>query len=220
MAEPDLKFLKEETNRVIAVLLKQSFIGDYTLVGGTALSIQLKHRLSMDLDFIYDGEKLPGSSLKRSVSKIFKNHRIIRDEKYDQLDFLVDGIKITFFTNQSVLVNFTVKDYSFRYYNLNIATPEIIAVLKLSAISQRSTLRDYYDLYYLSKNVLPLKNIIDLAKKLMPNLSPVTYSETLIYTKDIPESSMDYHLHPQEQITKEGISNFFIEELSRIKGNI
>jgi len=38
---------------------------------------------------------------------------------------------------------------------------------------------------------------------LLPNLSPVTYTETLVYTEDIPENDLSNHLCPKEQITKQ-----------------
>ena len=38
---------------------KFTFMKKFTLVGGTALALQLGHRQSEDLDFIFDGEKLP-----------------------------------------------------------------------------------------------------------------------------------------------------------------
>jgi hypothetical protein len=46
------------TRKVFEKLSVASFIDNFTLVGGSALSIQIKHRLSEDLDFIFDGESL------------------------------------------------------------------------------------------------------------------------------------------------------------------
>lgn len=53
-----LNFMPFNTKNVLEILAQQKFISNYTLVGGTALSIQLKHRKSEDLDFIYDGEEI------------------------------------------------------------------------------------------------------------------------------------------------------------------
>ena len=57
-------------------------------------------------------------------------------------------------------------------------------------------------------------------KQLIPNLSPITYTETLIYTKDIEEQSIDSHLMPAENITKEQIADFFVDQLRKIKDEI
>ncbi|GHT72387.1 hypothetical protein AGMMS50262_00880 [Bacteroidia bacterium] len=44
--------LVEKTLKVIESISKMDFVKSYFLVGGTALSLQIKHRLSEDLDFM------------------------------------------------------------------------------------------------------------------------------------------------------------------------
>jgi len=87
----------------------------------------------------------------------------------------------------------------------------------MATIAQRNTIRDYYDLYFLSKNHMPLIDIIRQTKKLLPNLSPVTYTETLIFVDDIDETSISNHLAPAEIVTKQQIRDFFLQELKKIK---
>jgi hypothetical protein len=64
---------------------------------------------------------------------------------------------------------------------------------------------------------LPLSEIYKTTRLLIPNLSPIIYSETIIYTKDIPENTIGDHLFPKEIISKEQIFNFFIEEIKKMK---
>lgn len=192
------------------------FIQKFTLVGGTALSLQIGHRQSEDLDFIFDGEKIPTTSIKREIAKHFPNYRLIREDKNYQLDFLIGQVRITFFSSGAVQIPFRVKDYSEKYKKINIASVRIIAVLKMATLAQRNTLRDYYDLYFIAKHVIPFGQIIDMSKKMLPNIAPITYTETIIYTADIPENSIENHLFPKEVITKEEISAFFIEELRKL----
>ena len=40
------------------------------------------------------------------------------------------------------------------------------------------------------------------------------------YTRDIPESSIGNHLNPKELLTKQQISDFFIEELKKIRDQL
>jgi predicted nucleotidyltransferase component of viral defense system len=192
------------------------FIRKFTLVGGTALALQLGHRQSQDLDFIFDGEKIPTIAIKREIAKRFPTYRLLREEKDYQLDFLINQVKVTFFSTGAVLIPFNVKDFSQKHQNLNIAGIEIIAVLKMATLSQRNTIRDYYDLYFIAKHVIPLNRIFELSKKMLPNISPITYTETIIYTSDLPENSIGNHLNPRETVTKEQISAFFIDELKKI----
>lgn len=97
---------------------------------------------------------------------------------------------------------------------------EIIACLKFAAITQRNTIRDYYDLYFISKYHIGFKKIIRSTKELLPNLSPITYTETLVYTRDIPENDLSNHLSPKETVTKQEIADYFIVELKKIINNI
>ncbi len=217
---PDFTYLPDQTALVLTELGRQLFMEEFTLVGGTALSLQLFHRLSEDLDFLFEGETLPAKKIKRNIHILFKKYRIIRENDQDQIDFLIQGVKVTFFTSESILVDFPIKTDSFRFQHLYIANPLTIAVLKLSAIAQRNTLRDYYDLYFLSKYVFPLDKIIETTKQLVPNLSPVTYTETLVFTDDIPETNMAEHLQPKEMISKQEIADYFIQEIRKIKEKI
>lgn len=216
MNEIDLTFMPQKTKFIFETLAKTNFIQNYTLVGGTALSIQIKHRLSEDLDFIFDGEKLSTNTIKRNINKLFSDYKIIRQNYTDQIDFVIQNIKITFFCSDAVAIPFSVKDNSFSYKKINIATIDTIAALKFSTIAQRNTIRDYYDLYYIAKYHTALRTMINKTKKLIPNLSPVTYTETLVYTADIPENDLSNHLQPVENINKQAIAKFFTDELKKI----
>jgi hypothetical protein len=216
----DLKFMPSNTKTVFDKLAMHHFISKYTLVGGTALSLQIGHRLSEDLDFIFDGEKLNINSIKRNIATVFPDHRIIRQELDWQIDFLISNVKVTFFSTGAIALPFNVKDHSLSYKTIHICNAKTIASLKMSAIAQLNTIRDYYDLYKLVKYHFSLSDIIGQTKKLIPNLSPITYTGTLIYTRDIEELSIDTHLMPDEPITKDKIAEFFIQEIRKIREEI
>lgn len=213
----NINFMPGSTLEVFERLNQCPFITKFTLVGVTALAIQLEHRLSEDLDFIYDDEHLKTAALKRNVLKAFPESMIIRQDYDWQIDFIINNVKVTFFSSGAVTIPFKVVDYSFPHGNINIAKPKAIAALKFSAISQRNTIRDYYDLYILSRTKIPLEDLISFTKEKLPNLSPVTYCETLVFTKDLDEESISEHLSPKEIINKEQIAEFFRTELIRIK---
>ncbi|MCK4662492.1 MAG: nucleotidyl transferase AbiEii/AbiGii toxin family protein [Bacteroidales bacterium] len=216
----DLSYIPKSAKKVLENLSNTSFIRNYTLVGGTALSLQIKHRLSEDLDFIFDGETLNINIIKRNIHKLFSDYRIIKQDYNYQIDFIIEQTKVAFFSSGAILIPFSVKKHSFNYKNINIATIDIIACLKFSAIAQRNTIRDYYDLYFISKYYSNLNDIIKKTKKFLPELSPITYTETLIYTNDIQENDISNHLCPKEKITKQEISEYFIKELKKIIKNI
>ncbi len=76
----DLKYISANTRKVFERLASHNFISKYTLVGETALSLQIGHRLSVDLDFIFDGNELNMRTIKRIIASVFPEHRIIRQE--------------------------------------------------------------------------------------------------------------------------------------------
>lgn len=215
----NLNNLPSGTTLLFQELTKEKYMNRFTLVGGSALALQSGHRQSEDLDFIFDDEKIDAISIKRFIARLFPEYRLIREEAGYQLDFLVQEVKLTFFSAGAVLIPFAVKKHTFQYGNINIASIAIIGTLKLAAISQRFTIRDYYDIYYIAKYIIPLSEIYKTTKLLIPNLSPITYSETIIYTKDIPENSIADHLFPKEIVTKEQIADYFIEEIKKMKVN-
>ncbi|MFP4449283.1 MAG: nucleotidyl transferase AbiEii/AbiGii toxin family protein [Bacteroidales bacterium] len=213
----NIDFLPIQTQKVFEKLAEKQFINNYSLVGGTALSLQLKHRLSEDLDFVIDEEELSINGIKRNIAKIFPEHRIIRQDAPWHIDFIINEVKVTFFSRGAVAIPFNIGDYTTPYKNINICKIDVIATLKMASIAQRNTIRDYYDLYYLAKYHMSLLEIIEKTKTLIPNLSPITYSETLVYTDDIDEATIAEHLQPAEIVTKEQIATFFINELIEIK---
>lgn len=208
--------ISENTGKVFNQLAEDNFLNEYTLVGGTALSLQINHRLSEDLDFIYFGKILDSIKIKKFVDKKFKgSYKLIKQDNEHQLDFLINGVKVTFFTTDSVMIPFNIKDYSVKYKNTNIGTINIIAVMKINALSQRNTIRDYYDLYFITKHFVNLEKIYDKCRELLPNISDITYSETITYVDDIKEESILNYLKPKENVTKFDIAVFFTNELKK-----
>jgi len=112
-------------------------------------------------------------------------------------------------------VDFDVTAGTTSITKISVGSIETIAILKINAISQQNTMCDYYDLYYIAKHFIKLPEIIEISKKNLPNLSPVVYTETLLFVKDIPETSISSHLSPVESITKSEIAEYFMREFKK-----
>ena len=54
-----MDFMPEATRKNFARLKDDPRLASFTLVGGTALALQIGHRISEDLDFNIFGQKLP-----------------------------------------------------------------------------------------------------------------------------------------------------------------
>lgn len=169
--------ITDDVRKVFEPVSQLSCIQDYFLIGGTAISIQLNHRLSRDLDFCK--WPLPGKSdpnwpsILNELRTIFK---IVEPDilDFNQVNFLADKIKISFYANRmykSPVTKFT------RYLN-NIRIPDIqtLGALKLEVMLRRSNFRDYYDLFAILKKGIPLKEMVNEA---------VSYSNHILKTRDI-----------------------------------
>ena len=94
--------LAPQTGRIIEAISQLECIKPFVLVGGTALSIQLKTRQSEDLDFMRWKES-KDDTLDIAWPKIQKELETIRTVEdvqvagFDQVLFIVDGVKISFY---------------------------------------------------------------------------------------------------------------------------
>ena len=98
------------------------YMNKWTLVGGTALSIHLQHRLSEDLDFFIEKSTLDQE--RTAIERIISN---LEDQGYncvrthnniENLDYEIEGVKVTFFA--SGLKDLKANCHS--YKNINVAT--------------------------------------------------------------------------------------------------
>jgi hypothetical protein len=153
----DIEQLKKSMPKATFELFTEGFsgidyIGNWTLVGGTALSIHLQHRLSEDLDFFIEK-----STLDQERTHIEKMIAVLEKEGYscvkthsnsENLDYEIEGVKVTFFSSglKNLKSNFS------SYKNIEVASIETIIVMKMEAIiNYRTKTRDFYDIYTISK---------------------------------------------------------------------
>lgn len=108
-----LDFMPKATQQNFARLKDDTRLAGFSLVGGTALALQIGHRVSEDLDFNIFGRKLPiraidtllddlaaaGASIESLITTEQKSKfKINTSENLDHYiqDYLIDGAKVTF----------------------------------------------------------------------------------------------------------------------------
>jgi predicted nucleotidyltransferase component of viral defense system len=159
--------LTEKTSRIFEAISKLESIKEYILIGGTALSLQIAKRLSEDLDFCRWSVNL--KSDKPTVDWTTIERELITvgniDSKdilgFDQINFIVNGVKISFLTKQKNLS--PVKNIVPILNNIKAADLDSLAVMKVELMLRRSEWRDYYDIYSLLKEGLSLKTMVSEA---------------------------------------------------------
>jgi predicted nucleotidyltransferase component of viral defense system len=206
----DLKNLKCLLPKTETLLLKMidncSFLEKYVLVGGSALSMHLCHRKSEDLDFFTYEDNFDKQEIFAYIQN-FENKEIL-NQSDEQIDVLLDGVKVTFFNAQWGFLK-PVKIKSF-----NLSTLEAIAAMKINVLFLRAKYRDYYDIYFLVKKSMSLKKVFECSLNILEGINFKLFSVALVYTDDIEDDNIEY-LEPIEYLSKEEIRDFFQFELDK-----
>ena len=116
------------------------------LAGGTALALHLGHRISEDLDFFTDAEFTNEAIISQIKKTGAPFHILSEGEGY--LIAEVGSIKTSLFTYEyPFLEKLTV------YKAVRIAGVLDIASMKIIALSQRGTKRDFVDLFFILQDI-------------------------------------------------------------------
>jgi predicted nucleotidyltransferase component of viral defense system len=155
------------------------------LAGGTALALQLGHRYSYDLDFF-----TPLRFETREVLERFKKIPGFALERTSWQTVLgsVSSIRTTLFFYQYPLL---FKARKFR--GIEVADRRDIAAMKIAAISDRGTKRDFVDLFFLLKSgVLGLKEAVILYEKKfkVAERNRIHILKSLVYFDDAERDKM------------------------------
>jgi len=197
--------LLDKTRSVLNELVDTApFLSDYSLVGGSALALYLHHRKSEDLDFFTFSDSFSRKAILDYVTR-FDQYVVLNDNS-DQLDLLLNGVKVTFF---NAGWSFLKPEFPSR---LNVASLKSIAAMKTNVLFLRAKYRDYYDLYFLAKKVMGLKDIFACAQPIVSGLNYKLFSIALMYIDDIEDDNIA-HLEPLEILTKAEIRSFFERQL-------
>jgi len=207
----DLKNLECLLPKTETLLLKMvegcPFLEKYVLVGGSALAMYLCHRKSEDLDFFTYDNSFDRTEIFEYI-KQFENKEIL-NQTDEQIDILLDGVKVTFFNAKWKFLEPT------KIEKFNLSSLESIASMKVNVMFLRAKYRDYYDLYCLVKDGMGLKEIFDYSRDIVEGVTFRLFAIALVYIDDIEDDNISY-LEPIEIISKEKIRDFFQMKLDRI----
>lgn len=149
--------LATQTRQAFEALAALPVPDDFYLAGGTALAMQIGHRVSYDLDFFSSVNPL--GEVERSVLVGQLQHLpsvTIKRESAEQLYTNIMGVEASFIFQHHPLLFPTLE-----VNGLRLAQPADIGLMKLSAIKDRGTRRDFIDLYCL-KSIAPFEKLFQL----------------------------------------------------------
>lgn len=209
-----LETLVPETKQALELFGKTTWIKDFYLAGGTALALQYGHRQSVDLDWF--SEK--NFSTKVLLAKIAKLGRFeLSNEEENTVDGYLGKAKISFMAYPyPLLAPSLCKKGREGWGFARLASPLDIALMKLTAISDRNTKKDFIDLYwYLHEEKTDL---ISLFTKMSKKFCGINYSvahicKSLVYFVEADKQPMPRMFMP---ISWEKVKGYFLREIRKI----
>jgi len=171
--------LAKQTEKIFQAISLLPCISGYTLIGGTALALQINRRKSEDLDFCIwsknpktDKPTVNWPAVEKDLSSVGRIYS--RDILgFDQVNFVLEGVKISFIAKQT---NSSPVTQPIPILNQIIAA-DLVAIgsMKIELMLRRSEFRDYYDLYSILMEGYSLKELIGAASR---------YSNRLLKSRD------------------------------------
>lgn len=200
--------LPQNAKNALAILGKnRSLPENVYLAGGSALALQYGHRISVDFDF-FTPTKFHAQKIAENLAKI--GNFTIEETTEDTLLGDFEKVRFSLFLYQYPLI---VKPLSLE--GIAIASAQDIGAMKLAAIMDRGTKKDFVDLYFLAKKGISLENSLKYYDQKYQALTSNIYSllKSLTYFIDAEKTEMPIML---EKVPWEEIMTFFEKETVRL----
>jgi len=146
--------IEPRTLGLLRALMSMPLLNPFYLVGGTALALQLGHRLSVDID-LFSLEPFDKNELLEVLNSAFESVAV-ESEGTTMMITNINGIK----------VDFVKMSYPFLFpplivEDIRMLSVRDIAPMKLKAVTQRGSKKDFFDLYFLL-DLMPLQEMLHL----------------------------------------------------------
>jgi predicted nucleotidyltransferase component of viral defense system len=175
------KAVDPATLGLLKKLMAKPYMDQFYLVGGTALALQIGHRMSEDLDF-FSSADFRSNDLLADLSKDWGlSEPIMKLEQ--SLIIMIDGVKADFIRFKYELLKPLITIEGIRM--LQIAD---IAPMKLDALSARGRKRDFYDIFFLLRE-MSIENLFDLYDRKYHHSTVFHVIRSLTYFDDAEKDS-------------------------------
>ena len=193
-----LEIIDPKRKKLLSKLGFLNKLGFY-MAGGTALALQIGHRTSLDFDF-YTEKKFDQEKLYQKLVENFRE-AVLLQKAEGTLIVKIDGVAASFFWYSYPLIYKALK-----IAGVGLASKQDIAAMKIIAISDRGTRRDFVDLYFLMKE-FSLKEIFNFVKRKYPGFNIYVALRGLTYFADA-EKKQQRRLYLFRPVSWLGIKKF------------
>lgn len=178
---------------------------NFNLVGGTALALQIGHRVSVDLDF-FNPNPFEVEDVLQEIKAENYNITII-GKQANNLNILVNGVKIDILKYTYPLIKPPIE-----VGGVKMLAKEDIAAMKLSAITNRGDKKDFTDLYFLLKEI-DFNRLISFYKEKYQIDEVFHVYKSLVYFED---ADLHADLKMLKPASWDAIKSFFKKLISKI----
>jgi len=191
----------------LEILTKEAVLKNFYLAGGTGAALQLKHRVSLDLDFFTNKD----IDTKTLIQKIKTQGKFsIERETENTLIGIFNCSRVSFLRYDYPLL-FDLRQIK----GIKIADLRDIGCMKIDAVSSRGTKRDFVDLFFICREAISLKNLLSLFKKKYKsvNYNMLHILKSLAYFENAENNPMPRMILPTSW---QEVKSFFKEEIRKI----
>lgn len=149
LEHPHWEAVPQSARNVLERLARAVELAPFYLAGGTALALRRGYRVSEDLDFFGAIENFDDAwrqTLILQVSERFVS--AVTRNSFLALTMNVEGVSVSFMT-----YNYDLLDSTAELGKVRIAGLTDIGLMKLDSISTRGARKDFYDLYWIAREM-------------------------------------------------------------------
>ena len=168
------------TLELLKRLMLSPVLDPFFLVGGTALALQLGHRKSIDLD-LFTPQPFNNSNLIETLAADFKVS--VELEEPNKLITNIEDIKVDF-----VKMGYLILFPSLLIEGVRMLDIQDIAPMKLKAIAQRGSKKDFFDIHFLLEK-MQLETMISLFQQKFKMHEVFHIVKSLTYFEDAEQSA-------------------------------
>ncbi|SRR6266404_3909613 len=200
-----LEALAPAQKKALAQIASFATRRSFYLGGGTAVALHLGHRRSIDFDWFIQkplGDPMLLAQYIRSQGMDFTTSKVEAGTLHGSLS----GVRFSFLEYPYALLSPSEK---LKDFDCSVASLNDLACMKLSALAQRGSKKDFVDIYALALKHKPLPDILALYKRKysVEDISHVLYS--LAYFDDADKERMPSMLWKTDWKTiKKAIGNW------------
>lgn len=200
------KTIEPNTLELLKSLMQKHYLKQFVLVGGTALALHIGHRQSVDIDLF----TIEDFNTNELLPLLIKDYNLsLVNQTPQSLICTINNVKVDFIRFQYPFIR-PISEID----GVRIISTEDIAAMKLDAIVGRGRKKDFYDIYYLLKQI-NIEKLLELYQEKYPHQTTFHVLRSLVYFADADPDPDPIVF--DNKLTWHNIKNSLIKEIQKIK---